>query len=64
MLRPHAVCPDCDRTWHGQTGRVADEASKPLLGGDEEEDVEASPKGKGVIRLEGNEEGPLMGPRS
>ena len=64
LFRPAAVCPDCNRTWHRQTGRVGDEAGEPLLEENREEDVEASPKGKGAIRLEDNAEGLSLGQRS
>lgn len=64
LLRPHAVCPDRNRTWNRQTGRMAGGAGEPLLGEDEEEDVEANPKGKGVIRLEDDAEDLSMGQRS
>ena len=40
---------------------MADEASEPLLGENEEEDMEANPKGKGAIRLEDDEQGPSRG---
>ena len=61
LLRPRAVCPDCSRTWDRQRGTVADDASEPLLGENEEEDMEANPKGKGAIRLEDDEQGPSTG---
>ncbi len=63
-LRDPAVYPDCNRTWNRQTGRMAGGAGEPLLGEDEEEDVEANPKGKGLIRLEDDADDPSMGQRS
>ena len=58
LIRPRARCPDCSRTWHRETGEVGGEAGERLLGEDEDEDAEANPKGKGVIRLEDDVEGP------
>lgn len=43
---------------------MADEAEEPLLGENEEENVEADPKGKGPIRLEDDGEGSTMGQHS
>lgn len=43
---------------------MADEAGGLLLEEDEEEDLEANPKGKGAIRLEDDEEGPATASRS
>lgn len=64
LLRPHAVCPNCSRTWNNQARRVAGEAGESLLGEEGEEDVEENPKGKGAIRLEDDVEGPTTGQRS
>lgn len=43
---------------------MAGEASEPLLGEDEGEDVEANVEGMGAILLEHDGEGPSMGQRS
>ena len=64
LIRPRARCPDCSRTWHRQTGKVAGEAEERLLREDVDEDVEADPKAKGAIRLEDDDVDGPSGRRS